>query len=320
MEFGDCLFVEAESMWRGKLPVESWSWLLAFTGVFLVATSMVKADPITFAYGGQVTGVDDPVGTLGGAIQVGNSVYGTYTFESTTPDSSGQPDEGLYNGAMLGWDGQIGVHEFSLGNFSSIFVHDAPNNDIYRVFARLLAPFGEDMVWNAVWNFDDPTGSLLSSAALPVDPPDVVPLQGNESTFVQFSDESTGGPIVVSIHLDFLTTLGDMDCDGDLDFDDIDDFVLGLNEPTAYENLYGVPSSLKGDADRDGDLDFDDISGFVSFLGPSSQARLQSIPEPSAHLLWVMGSLLLCCALRGRSVRRGTAVHVLFRHWQPLAH
>jgi hypothetical protein len=82
--------------------------------------------------------------------------------------------------------------------------------------------------------------------------------------------------------------LGDMDCDGDVDFDDIDPFVLGLNNPELYETTFGVPPAAKGDMDGDGDFDFDDIPGFVDALrggGP------QSIPEPSTLLLVVLGMI-----------------------------
>jgi hypothetical protein len=73
---------------------------------------------------------------------------------------------------------------------------------------------------------------------------------------------------------------GDMDFDGDVDFDDIDDFVLGLNNPDLYESIFGVPPSVKGDTtDGDGDQDFDDIPGFVALL---AGAQATAVPEPSA--------------------------------------
>jgi hypothetical protein len=64
--------------------------------------------------------------------------------------------------------------------------------------------------------------------------------------------------------------LGDMDFDGDLDFDDVDDFALGLMDALRYEALYGVVPSSHGDMDGDGDLDFDDIPGFVDRLGAAT--------------------------------------------------
>jgi hypothetical protein len=69
------------------------------------------------------------------------------------------------------------------------------------------------------------------------------------------------------------TRLGDMDLDGDLDFDDIDDFTLGLTDALRYEALHGVAPSTNGDMDRDGDLDFDDIPGFVDRVEGATTSR-----------------------------------------------
>jgi len=59
---------------------------------------------------------------------------------------------------------------------------------------------------------------------------------------------------------------GDVDFDGDIDFDDIAALVLGLTDLDAYEVLYGAPPNANGDTDGDGDLDFDDIPGFAELV------------------------------------------------------
>jgi MYXO-CTERM domain-containing protein len=91
---------------------------------------------------------------------------------------------------------------------------------------------------------------------------------------------------------------GDMDFDGDTDFDDIDDFVLGLNDPVEYESVYGVTPALTGDLDDDGDQDFDDIAGFVAALSASSGA---AVPEPST---WALGLTAAGLALVTRQYRQ----------------
>ena len=59
---------------------------------------------------------------------------------------------------------------------------------------------------------------------------------------------------------------GDMDCDWDVDFDDISWFVLALRSESDYESIFGVPPELKGDIDVNGNHDFGDIDGFVDLL------------------------------------------------------
>ena len=60
---------------------------------------------------------------------------------------------------------------------------------------------------------------------------------------------------------------GDVDCDGDVDFDDINPFVLALSGEAAYLAQYPHCRWLQADCDSDGDVDFDDINPFVSLLG-----------------------------------------------------
>ncbi len=100
--------------------------------------------------------------------------------------------------------------------------------------------------------------------------------------------------------------LGDMDCDGDVDFDDIDDFILGLNDPPSYEAIYGVPPELKGDTDGDGDVDFDDIDDFIAILNAPPVHSGHMVPEPSSILLAVTGlaGLALCIDRSGCAISR----------------
>ncbi len=61
--------------------------------------------------------------------------------------------------------------------------------------------------------------------------------------------------------------LGDMNCDGAVDFDDINPFVLALSGQAGYEAAYPDCNWLHADADQDGDVDFDDINPFVALIG-----------------------------------------------------
>ena len=59
---------------------------------------------------------------------------------------------------------------------------------------------------------------------------------------------------------------GDVNCDGVINFDDIDPFVLALSDPVAYGAAYPDCYVLSADIDHDGDVDFEDVDWFVGLL------------------------------------------------------
>ncbi len=59
---------------------------------------------------------------------------------------------------------------------------------------------------------------------------------------------------------------GDLDCDGDVDFDDIDPFVAALSGQATYEAAYPDCEYMNADTNGDGSVDFDDIDAFVGLL------------------------------------------------------
>ncbi len=61
-------------------------------------------------------------------------------------------------------------------------------------------------------------------------------------------------------------TLGDMNCDGRVDFGDINPYVLALTDPAGYHAQQGFCDTLNGDINGDGYLNFDDINPFVYLL------------------------------------------------------
>jgi 1,4-alpha-glucan branching enzyme len=59
---------------------------------------------------------------------------------------------------------------------------------------------------------------------------------------------------------------GDINCDGVVDFGDINPFVLALSNPTAYAQTYPCCPLASRDINQDGAFDFGDINPFVSLL------------------------------------------------------
>ncbi len=62
-------------------------------------------------------------------------------------------------------------------------------------------------------------------------------------------------------------TPGDMNCDGVVNFSDINPFVRALSDPAGYAQAYPGCNILNGDLNGDGSVGFDDINPFVALLG-----------------------------------------------------
>lgn len=59
---------------------------------------------------------------------------------------------------------------------------------------------------------------------------------------------------------------GDVNCDGRIDFDDIDPFVAALGGADGYYDAYPCCFRMSADTNCDGVVDFDDIDPFVACL------------------------------------------------------
>ena len=59
---------------------------------------------------------------------------------------------------------------------------------------------------------------------------------------------------------------GDVNCDGTLDFGDINPFVQALSDPSGYQDMYPMCWPSNGDVNGDGTVDFGDINPFVAAL------------------------------------------------------
>ena len=79
------------------------------------------------------------------------------------------------------------------------------------------------------------------------------------------------GWLVDAAHVTLLQQypVGDLNCDGTVDFNDINPFVLALTDPAGYAAAFPNCDRLNADVNADGVVDFDDINPFVALLqGP----------------------------------------------------
>jgi type II secretory pathway pseudopilin PulG len=134
---------------------------------------------------------------------------------------------------------------------------------------------------------------------------------------------------------------GDMEWDGDIDLDDVDDFVEGLTREEEYVDNLDIclpllpaeachlgPAADVGDFTNDGFLDFDDIPPFRMLFGLSAGASLNlSVPEPAmvrlaaVALVWLLSGRLVCHCLRRTDSRFLRETHcspfdAAYRTWQ----
>jgi hypothetical protein len=76
--------------------------------------------------------------------------------------------------------------------------------------------------------------------------------------------------------------IGDLDFSGVVDDADIHRFARLVADPTAYQATHGVPATMVADVDGDGNVDFDDIDDFVDLVHrAAADAAARSASQPS---------------------------------------
>ncbi len=125
-----------------------------------VLASSALAEPITFRFEGTVTSNHITRAPWNAAV-VGDPAFIEYTFESSTPDSDGTPDEGTYLDAVRYFT--VGVGSEGAGGFGGdIAIVRNFGPDAYQENAlRIVDQFEVALLLNA------PQGSVLTGDALP---------------------------------------------------------------------------------------------------------------------------------------------------------
>jgi hypothetical protein len=170
---------------------------------------------------------------------------------------------------------------FDLSGYSTIIVSywlwysndqgDNPNTDTFRV--DISADGGTTWV-NA--ETVGPAGPEASGGWWyhTFDAADFVPL--TSTIRLRFVAEDADPPSIVEAALDDFAldtvacgpsfAIGDLNCDGTVDFGDINPFVLALSNPAAYATTYPGCDINLADTNQDRSVSFDDINPFVGLL------------------------------------------------------
>ncbi len=113
----------------------------------------------------------------------------------------------------------------------------------------------------------------LALPEFPLALPTVLPPGGTANVLMNLTLEEVGFTLDATASLEASGVVGpplrpgDMNCDGVVNFDDIDPFVLALAGPVAYGIEYPDCRWLNGDCNGDGVVNFADTDAFVALLG-----------------------------------------------------
>lgn len=146
-----------------------------FAGLASLFPGKAMAYPITIDIEAVVRDISDAGGLFGGAIEAGSLITGSYTYESTTPDSNDFPGVSDYwhSASPYGITLNSGSHTFATDPASVQFLVEISNNHysgndnyLLRSYKNLALPGGIE-VDHISWQLDDPGMTALSSDALP---------------------------------------------------------------------------------------------------------------------------------------------------------
>ena len=146
--------------------------------ILLLAPGHASAAPVTFSFGGAVTDVMGSVFTPGGqgpnGFSTGLPFSGSFTFDSSTPDSIAAANNGRYNGAIQNLTVNVGTYQATFTPGSSfIQVINRPSGDIYEL--RADGFLGNSVNGRIPTSFrlelTDPSASVFSNDSLPTSPP-----------------------------------------------------------------------------------------------------------------------------------------------------
>lgn len=127
----------------------------------------------TFNFTGAVSHVDTG---LFPTFNTSQTLTGSYTFNSLTPDSNPSSNIGRYNGTIQALTVNLGSYTATLGNSGSNFIEirNLPSSDGYEVRAPLTGPLVNGF---SPLRFQieliDPSASVFSNDLLPTTPPDL---------------------------------------------------------------------------------------------------------------------------------------------------
>ena len=178
-------------------------------------SSANAATLITINITAEVADINDPGNILDGAVEVGDTIKGSYTYDSTTPDSNEASTVGDYqhsdppNGIKLNVGEVLFRTDPSNVDFLVEIVNDHgdPASDNYLLRSHNNISNGPP-VTHIAWQLDDPTLAALSSDDLPTVPPVLTDWQSVFGLTIEGEDFESGSSYLIRSHVTSATKRG----------------------------------------------------------------------------------------------------------------
>ena len=146
--------------------------------ILVLSANSLWATIITIELTAEIAEVDDISGLLEGNVNVGDTITGSYTYDSTTLDSSPSETVGSYwhfsspYGISLSVGGFVFQTDLDNVNFGIGILNNHNGRDSYAFGSLNNLPLSNG-VWveHISWQLDDYTATALSSTDLPTTPP-----------------------------------------------------------------------------------------------------------------------------------------------------
>jgi hypothetical protein len=142
----------------------------------------VRANLITIGLTGTVYSVGDPCNVFGGQIHINDTLTGTYTYDTSTPDSNpSNPAVGDYYHYSAPCGVSVTINGFNFRTDPNniefeVYIYDAQNSyaDCYAFDSYHNSPLPDGTLVERInWQITDSTGTALSSDALPTTTPNL---------------------------------------------------------------------------------------------------------------------------------------------------
>lgn len=233
-----------------------------------------------------IEGIDlDLVSTEAGIIDFTNATIINPAMSQNPTQNRWEFDNVASNDLSVGSDGNVGVNSWAAPQ--DLFYDPVNNAWLFATIQFTPGAVGVTDLYlqigseNQLFGDDNGDGTI-----------------SNPTSSADFIFGSSTDPAVSEVNTNSLTAdgtivsymVGDMDRDGDVDFDDIQPFTQWLLYPDEYTSTYDIAGDLIGDFDNDGDTDYIDNGLFAEYLKGNYQddCECPQVPEPSSILLFTV--------------------------------